>query len=64
MFHIKIIIFIPLLAPSSDNTVPPWSGVLPEKLACPQTDKKISAFYGTRKFIQIGQVKIVNVIFV
>jgi len=60
MRHIKILIFIPLLTQSSDNTVPPWSGVHPEKLTCLQIVKKYSAFYGTRNFIRIGQVKIVT----
>ena len=57
--HIKILIFIPVLSPSSDKTAPPWSGVIPEKLTLLQIVKKFSTFYGTRKFIRIGQVKII-----
>jgi hypothetical protein len=33
------------------NWLNPWSRVNPEKLTAPQLDKKLLAFYGTRRFI-------------
>jgi hypothetical protein len=39
------------LTNKTTNYLPPWSGVLPEKLTGPRPDKKLLALYGTRRFI-------------
>jgi hypothetical protein len=37
----------------SDQSPPPWSRALPEKLTRPKLHKKFPVFYGTRRFITV-----------